>query len=489
MLVARLDPLCLIARVPAIVLGPLHLCGQSRRGLSMLRRLPDLAPWIALTVVLASVHLCTSRGALDDLAVLYSNAWLETCAESDAVPVRLREHFEQYGAGLPPVDQARYATRLELGRSNNYGLLALSIRVAEKLGSPPGLRTVMLADLAEHLCAAFLVLGLAGRRHGWLVLGLLAGAVLALTLWSAEPFEPWVAFQGRNMSWLSSAPRGAAVLAWFGGLAALLQLNGGRRFALAAAFAALSVACHRSMAMLCFAMTLPTLGLWWAVRERMPARPRPGALFAVFLAIIAVVAGGKLAVLVHYGSRGVYPLMPLPAGTSQAFVRPILTLVAWAVGVLVVLAAWLRIRGRAGASAQLRRSGDALAALLTVTGGVSLGLNAFHGDRELWFGPLFFLTEASMRSIVVPHAIFLALAALCWHALSPQWARWAALALATVACGVAVWQFVEHENPELPSKPVELSRLLKRGIRAYESEPTYFFSVARRVATRGCNGP
>lgn len=448
-------------------------------------RLRDLAPWVALAFVLVAIHLCTSRGALDDLSTMYSNAWLEPCTPDDALPRRIREHFEAHGPQLDSIQYTRYEKRLVLSAENNYVLLAQLIRLGERLGAGPGLRNVMLADLVQHLLALSGIMTLAlATRQRWMAAMLLLACLGALSVWPARAGS-FVAFQSSNMSWFSSAPRGAATLAAFGAVAATLFAEGRARIAAAAAFALLSLSCHRSMAILYFGLTLPAAAVWYAVR-RLEWRPGAPAVAAMFAGLVLLAAGVKLGILWRYDSTGWFPLTPARTGGQMSLARSVATLVAWGAQALAVLLAWMRTRSAGALTPELRTSGDMLAALLTMTGAVSLGANAVHPDMRLWFGPLFFVTEASMRSVVVANSLVFALLGLTLHARSADALRRATPWISALAFTLAGWQLVKHENPPLPRKPVDFGALLARGARAYADETTYYYSLARHVAEQGC---
>jgi hypothetical protein len=463
--------------------------------------LREVAPWLGLCVVLAAVHFNVSRGAVDDLTVLYAGAWLDTCQPSDGMPVLLRDHLALYGDSLVAFTHRRFSLRLGLGDDNNYWLLALFIRAAERLGAGLGLRTVMAADFSEHLIAGFGVLAFARNRHPWVALSLLAGGICALSVWPLRAGS-YLAFQGGNMSWFASAPRGAATLAWFGAVLAAIHWKGLERALWIVAFLLLSLACHRSMAILCFGISLPALGFLYFLERR-------GWLLSnvtvsiTFLVLLLLAGAAKLVLLLHHGSHEFFPLTPGPRADAGSL-RPILTLIGWTIQVVVLLLVWLRVRPSStvvphavaphavaphAIAPELRRSGDVLAALLTLTAPVCLGLNAFHPGYDLWYGPLFFLVEACVRSIVVPNALFCALAGVSFYAVWPARLGRATLAFSILASLLGLLQFVKHQNPSLPREPVPLGQLLQKGAGAYAHEPTFYFSVARAVATHGCSAP
>jgi hypothetical protein len=451
----------------------------------MKQRLREVASWLAILAVIVVSHICVNRGAIDDLAVMYANSWLSTCRPDDALPQLLNEHLAQHAASLSSVVQKRYTLRLDI-LGDNYPLLSILMRLAAGAGAS-GLRAVVGALLLEHVFVAALVLALV-RRLPWLMLGLMVSALVALTFWPLDA-GTLLAFQRAQMTWVCPMPRGAAVLAWFGSLVAILFMSDRRRFAIAAAFALLSFACHRSMALLCFASTLPPLGLWWALRERIISRLTAPRLVAFFLGVLIVVAGAKLALLLHYDSPTMAPLFSSRRGAIVSPVRPIITLVFWAAWTLGALLVWLRARVSTTLDPILLRSGDALAALLVVTGSVTLGANTFQADHTLWYGPLFFVSEACTRLGSVAHLLFFALGALDVFVLGPQLVRPAALAAAALGVALSALEVALYEQPTLPETAPPLAAILRSGAKAYNRETDYFLSIALEVAARGCGKP
>jgi hypothetical protein len=444
-----------------------------------------VGPWLAVLAVIVASHVCVNRGAIDDLSVMYANAWLETCRMDDALPRLLHEHLTKFGPSLSSVAQTRYSLRLDI-LGHNYPLLSVLLHLAGRAGAS-GLRTVIGALLVEHVLVAALVLALV-RRHAGLTLALIVSGLVALTLWpfNAGTFLP---FQRAQMTWLCTMPRGATVLAWFGAMVAVSFVSGKRRFAIAAAFAALAFACHRSMALLCFASSAPPLVLWWALRERVALRVTPARLISFFLSVAMVVAGAKLALLLHYDSPTLSPLFAGRRGAVASPVRPIFTLVLWTSWSIGALLVWLRARQSTRLAPELRRGGDALAALLVVVGAVAIGANTVQADNTLWYGPLFLISEACIRLGSMAHLLFFALAGLCFHALRPErlpWATAAAVALSLVASAL---QVALYEQPVLAETAPPLAALLRRGAKAYTRETDYFLSVALEVMAHGCGKP
>jgi hypothetical protein len=451
----------------------------------MNKSLVALAPWVVMLAVLVASHWCVNRGAVDDLSVMYANSWLETCQPGDPLPGVLHSHLERFGPALSSVAQTRYSLRLDI-LGHNYPLLSMLLRVAARVGAS-GLWAVVGALLFEHVCVAAAVMVLV-RGRSWLMLALVASAVPALALWPLDvaAFGP---FQRVAMTWLCTMPRGATVLAWFGALVAVSFSSGRRRFAIAAAFAALAFACHRSMALLCFASTVPPLGLWLSLRARLAERVRPVPLVALFVAIVIGVAGMKLALLLHYDSPTLSPLISGRRGVSAPFFRSVSTLVVWGLWAIGGLVAWLRARASASLADDLRRGGDALAALLFVVGAVTLGANTVQADNSLWYGPLFFVSEGCIRLGALANVLFFALAALTLHALRPERVTPWLLGAAALAGALSLLQLVVYEQPVVPRVAPPLAALLRRGAHAYRNETEYFLSVANQVATHGCSVP
>jgi hypothetical protein len=444
-----------------------------------------LAPWIAMLALLVASHLCVNRGAVDDLSVMYANSWLETCQPGEALPGVLHSHLERYGPALSTVSQTRYSLRLDI-LGHNYPLLSLLLRGAARVGAS-GLWAVVGALLLQHVCVAAAVMALV-RRKPWVMLALIVSAVPALALWPLDvgSFGP---FQRVAMTWLCTMPRGATVLAWFGALVAVLFSSGRRRFAIAAGFAALAFACHRSMALLCFASTLPPLGLWLGLRSRLAERVRPVPLVALFVAIVLAVAGAKLALLVHYDSPTLSPLIAGRRGSSAPLARSISTLIAWGLWSIGGLLAWLRARATPSLDARLRRSGDALAALLFVVAAVALGATTVQADNSLWYGPLFFVSEGCNRLGALANLLFFAVAGLTLHVLRPALLPRCMVGAAAFAVALSALQFFVYVQPVVPEAAPPLSALLRRGAHAYKNETEYFLSVAHQVASRGCSPP
>jgi hypothetical protein len=477
--------LCVTVWIPGC---PSRTCPRDachERRFPMKQRLRALAPWLAILAVIVASHICVNRGAVDDLAVMYANSWLETCRPDDPLPQLLDQHLAKHGPSLSSVRQKRYSLRLDL-LGDNYPLLSILLRLAALAGAS-GLRAVIGALLIEHVFVVVLVLALM-RRQPWLMLALMVSALAALTLWPLDAGSV-LAFQRAQMTWVCPMPRGAAVLAWFGSLVALLFMSGKRRFVVAAAFAVLAVACHRSMAALCFASTLPPLGLWWALRERIISRSTPRRLVISFLGILIIVAGAKLALLLHYHSPTLSPLFSSSVGAVVSPVRPILTLVFWAAWTLGALLTWLRARASTSLAPVLLGGGDALAALLFVTGAVALGANTVQADHTLWYGPLFYVSEACTRLGSVAHLLFFALAALSFSVLRPGLLRPSALAVAALAIVLSMLEVALFDQPMLPTTAPPLAGLLRRGAKAYSHETDYFLSIALEVEARGCGKP
>jgi hypothetical protein len=451
----------------------------------MKQRLREIAQWLAILAVIVVSHLCVNRGAVDDLAVMYANAELEDCRPDDPLPKLLDQHLVKYGPSLSHVVQKRFSLRLDL-LGDNYPLLSVLLELAGHAGVS-GLPTVVGALLLEHVLVAALVLTLV-RRQAWLLLALMVSALAALTLWPLDA-GTLLAFQRAQMTWVCPMPRGAAVLAWFGSLAAILLMSGKRRFIVAAAFAALSFACHRSMALMCFASTLPPLGLWQALRERIISRLNPTRLVIFFLGVLIIVAGAKVALLLHYDSPTFSPIFSGRRGVAVSLVRPILMLVLWTACTLGALLAWLRARTSTSLEPVLLRSGDALAALLLVTGSVTLGANTVQADHTLWYGPLFFVSEACTRLGSVANLLFFALAALAFSALRPEGMRRAMTAVPALALVLCPLEMALFEQPTLPESAPPLAALLRSGAKAYRRETDYFLSIALEVQARGCGKP
>jgi hypothetical protein len=444
-----------------------------------------LASGLALLVLIAADHSNTPKGAFDDLASMRVSAWLNACAPDDALPLALRTHFERYSPKLSPLSRERFQLRSDTG--DNYALTARLLRFAERAGAS-GLRGVIIACLVQHLLAAMGVLVLAGRRHTWLLLALLAAALPGVSTWPRH-VDDLFPFQRDNLTWLAAAPRGAAVLAWFGAIMAWLGQSGPRRYWAAAGFTFLSVLCHRSVAFLCFGSTLPVLALWFAAPRYITWRPRKTTWLAAFVALAILVGGMKLWLLLHYHSATLFPLAPHPTSSTLSPARPALTLAAWAVGVAVLLWAWFRGRSSPTLAPELRSIGDTLAVLLGVTGAVAVGANTVHPGADLWFGSLFFVTEASMRLVAVPNLLFFCVTGLTVQALAPGIVRRATWTLAALAALLATVLMMRQQSPPLPEHAPPLAKLLATGTRAYSDEVNYFLSVGAELATRGCGAP
>jgi hypothetical protein len=459
--------------------------GGSSEARAQPSRLLGLASALALLVLIAASDSQTPKGAFDDLASMRLSAWLDTCSPDDALPLALRAHFERYSPQLPPIARERFQLRSATG--GNYALTALLSRFAERAGAP-GLRAVIIACLAQHLLAAIGVLLVAGRRHTWLLLALLAAALPGVSAWPRH-VDDLFPFQRDNLSWLAAMPRGAAVLAWFAALMAWLDQKGPRKAWAASAFALLSVLCHRSVALLCFGSTLPVLGLWFAAWRYVTWRPGKTTWICAFFALASFVGGVKLWLLVHYHSAALFPLTPGKTSSTPSPLRPALTLAAWAVGVAVLLWAWLRGRSSSSLTPALRSTGDLFAVLLGVTGAVALGANAVHPGTDLWFGSLFFVTEASMRLVAVPNLLFFCLAALAVQALAAGIVPRTTWALAALVALFATVLLTRQQSPLLPDRVSPLEQLLATGRRAYLDETTYYLSAGTQLATRGCGPP
>jgi len=206
---------------------------------------------IALLVLLVSRYAAIGMGELDDFAVLRAGAWLGSCAAGSEAPRILSDHLARNSEQLPTATRERYRLRMNFGA--NYALTGAAVRTLEgSLGVSP-LRAVKDACLLQQLLALATLLSFAvgWRRWSWLLLGLLTAGLA--TLWHWPSFlGSLLAFQRENMTWLATAPRGATVLAWFGALLAALAPRSRAAIALALALTALSLLCHRSMALLCF---------------------------------------------------------------------------------------------------------------------------------------------------------------------------------------------------------------------------------------------
>lgn len=463
----------------------------------MLRRLADALAAFAVLLVLYAASSRVPRGSWDDLAVLRASAWLGTCDPADPLPEHLRAHLERHSASLDVVQLGRYRLRTEF--SSNYGLIAPLVRELDRAGRVPVLANVSTACRLQHVLVVLAVLALSWRRQPWVSLTLLGGA-LALSHPGLSEVASALPFQRQSLTWTASAPRGAAVLAWFGAVAAWLTLRGARRWCAVLGLLLVSMLCHRSMTILCLAASVPTLGLWLALGQRTRWRPSTGLWLAAFCAVALLSAAGKLGLLWYHAGR-----MPTPftaAGTgSAADVRAAgLQLAIWAAALLAVLTLWLRTRSLASdapvagepprsAGESLRSAGDAIALLLGAAGAVCLGLSVAQPTIELWYRSLFFVAEASSRLGAVPHILFFALLAIVLVVRAPRLVTPALLMGAAAASLLAALQLQRMKPPRLPAQGQSLAQLLQRREKAYDNEVQYYLSVAGQIAQHGCELP
>lgn len=451
----------------------------------MLRGLAMVAAALAVALALYVRSSAAPRGAWDDLAVLRASAWLATCSSTDPLPTRAREHLEQHSAALTNVRLTRYRLRTEF--SSNYGLIAPLVRALDRAGKTPALGNVILACRVQHLLVLLAVLALAWRRQHWVFLTLALAALTVARAWPGNLSE-WLPFQRHNMTWSTPAPRGAAVLAWFGAIVAWLSVSGTRRYLVSGVFALGSLLCHRSMALLCLAATVPPLGLSALLARWLRAPPSFRLIAAGFCLMAVAAAAGKLGLLWYAG--GHFPVLFTASGTGRG--GEVWTagamLVVWAVLILAALGLWSRARA-ARADAQLIVVGDGLAMLLAASGAVAVGLNIAHPPLELWYRSLFVPAEASMRLGAMPQLLFFAVLALALVTRAPRWLTPALLGCAVLGSALALLVLQRSKVRRLPEQAQTFEQLLRKGHRAYENEPQYYLSLAGEVARRGCGAP
>jgi hypothetical protein len=452
------------------------------------RRLAELATIVCVALVLFYNSLAPSKGTWDDLAVMRSAAWLAPCGPDAPLVRTLRAHFEQYRAALSRVDQMRYQKRAEL--VDSYPLSAAVIRALERAGRTPVLRNVVNACWLQHVFVLLVVVLLVGWRQPWLVLALLVAGLAAAYAWPWS-WADWLPFHRYSQIWTASPPRGASTLAWCGAVMAGVTQAGRRRIASVLVLLLLSWLCHRSMALLCLAASLPPLVLLALARRRLYWPPAPGLALAAFCAVALLAAGVKLALI--GAAQGRFPLLFTASGTgSAAEVRNAgELLLSWAMLSLAALELWRRSRARLSTepdATALREAGDTVAWLLAVTAAVSLGLNVAHPPIEVWYGPLFFVWEVAMRIGAVPHILFFALLGLTVLARAPRLVPPLALSAALLGALLVGRELGQRHGRPLPEQRRSLPKLLAKGRGAYADEVQYYLAVGSEVVEQGCAG-